>query len=98
MNRLRVMHVVVAGDIGGAERLLTDLARRPEKTSADHEVALITPNRNLAAYFVEAGLLVHDRGPARESPMAYLRQALWGPEPAFADCPRRAPCHGGSKD
>jgi glycosyltransferase involved in cell wall biosynthesis len=76
MNRLRVMHVVVAGDIGGAERLLTDLARRPEKTSADHEVALITPNRNLAGYFVEAGLLVHDRGPARENPLAYLRQAF----------------------
>jgi len=76
MNRLRVMHVVVAGDIGGAERLLADLALRPEKTAADHEVALITPNRNLANYFVEAGLRVHDRGPARENPFAYLRQAF----------------------
>jgi glycosyltransferase involved in cell wall biosynthesis len=76
MNRLRVMHVVVAGDIGGAERLLTDLARRPEKTGADHEVALITPNRKLASYLVEAGLRVHDRGPARENPVAYLRQAF----------------------
>src|SRR5580658_2675318 len=76
MSRLRVMHVVVAGDIGGAERLLVDLARRPEETGADHEVALITPNRALARYFVDAGLRVHDRGPARESPVAYLRQAF----------------------
>jgi glycosyltransferase involved in cell wall biosynthesis len=76
MSRLRVMHVVVAGDIGGAERLLTDLARRPEETGADHEVALITPNRRLASFLAGAGLVVHDRGPARESPVAYLRQAF----------------------
>jgi glycosyltransferase involved in cell wall biosynthesis len=76
MSRLRVMHVVVAGDIGGAERLLIDLARRPETSSADHQVALITPNRALARYFVDAGLRVHDRGRARENPFAYLRQAF----------------------
>src|SRR5258708_3389118 len=50
MKRLRVMHVAVAGDIGGAERLLVDLAARPDRTGADHEVALITPNRTLAAH------------------------------------------------
>jgi glycosyltransferase involved in cell wall biosynthesis len=76
MNRLRVMHLVVAGDIGGAERLLTELASRPQRTGADHEVALITPNRRLADYFVAAGLKVHDRGPASESPLATLRRAF----------------------
>jgi glycosyltransferase involved in cell wall biosynthesis len=76
MSRLRVMHVVVGGDIGGAERLLADLGVRPEATGADHEVALITPNRRLLQYFVDAGLFVHDRGPARENPAAYLRQAF----------------------
>jgi L-malate glycosyltransferase len=70
------MHVVVAGDIGGAERLLVDLARRPDATGADHQVALITPNRALARYFVDAGLRVHDRGPARENPASYLRRAF----------------------
>jgi glycosyltransferase involved in cell wall biosynthesis len=70
------MHVVVAGDIGGAERLLVDLAQRPEATGADHQVALITPNRALVSYFAEAGLRVHDRGPARENPVSYLRQAF----------------------
>ncbi len=66
----------MAGDIGGAERLLVDLASRPELTGADHEVALITPNRALADYFSRAGLRVHDRGPARENPLAYLWRSL----------------------
>ncbi len=76
MARLRVMHLVVAGDIGGAERLLCDLARRPEATGADHSVALITPNPALRATFEQAGLAVFDRGPARENPLAYLVRSL----------------------
>jgi glycosyltransferase involved in cell wall biosynthesis len=76
VKRVRVMHVVVAGDIGGAERLLVDLATRPEKTGADHQVALFTPNRALAAYLTGAGLRVHDRGSVRENPLAYLVRAL----------------------
>jgi glycosyltransferase involved in cell wall biosynthesis len=76
MSRLRVMHVVVAGDIGGAERLLVDLATRPADTGADHEVALITPNPALLAYFESSGLRVHDRGPARDNPIAYLARAF----------------------
>ena len=69
---LRVVHVVVAGDIGGAERLLVDLASRPEESGAEHVVALMTPNRALAAMFEKAGLAVRDRGPVRENPLAYL--------------------------
>jgi glycosyltransferase involved in cell wall biosynthesis len=69
---LRVMHVVVAGDIGGAERLLVDLASRPALTCAAHEVALITPNPGLRKLFAAAGLQVHSRGPAREGPLADL--------------------------
>jgi glycosyltransferase involved in cell wall biosynthesis len=70
------MHVVVGGDIGGAERVVVDLATRPERTGADHQVALITPNRKLTAYLGAAGLRVHDRGPAREDPIAYLVRSL----------------------
>jgi glycosyltransferase involved in cell wall biosynthesis len=76
MTRRRVMHVVVAGDIGGAERLLVEIARRPDDSEADHEIALMTPNRTLAAYFQDAGLVVHDRGHARENPLAYLVRSL----------------------
>lgn len=76
MRRPRVMHVVVAGDIGGAERLLVDLATRPDATGADHQVALLTPNRSLAVYLASTGLKVHDRGPVRETPLAFLSTAL----------------------
>lgn len=69
---LRVVHVVVAGDIGGAERLLVDLASRPKESGAEHVVALLTPNRALAAMFEKAGLSIRDRGPVRENPIAYL--------------------------
>jgi glycosyltransferase involved in cell wall biosynthesis len=76
MRRLRVMHVVVGGDIGGAERVVVDLATRPEVTGAEHQVALITPNRALAAYFANASVRVHDRGPSRENPLAYLYRSF----------------------
>ncbi|MGA2448527.1 MAG: glycosyltransferase family 4 protein [Polyangiaceae bacterium] len=78
MNRHRVMHVVVAGDIGGAERLLVDVATRPERTRAEHEVALFTPNSALREYFANAGLRVHDCGAAPENPIAYLQRSLGG--------------------
>jgi glycosyltransferase involved in cell wall biosynthesis len=77
------MHVVVAGDIGGAERLLVDLARRPEQTGATHEVALITPNRELARFFADAGLRCHDRGPAREGPLEYVRRSFGSADVAW---------------
>jgi len=70
------MHVVVGGDIGGAERVVADLAARPGLTGADHQVALFTPNRALAAFFAKVGVRVHDRGPVRENPIAYLYRSL----------------------
>jgi glycosyltransferase involved in cell wall biosynthesis len=70
------MHVVVGGDIGGAERLLVDLAGRPDQTRSEHEVALFTSNPSLAAYLVGAGLHVHPCGDAPENPIAYLRRSL----------------------
>ena len=66
----------MAGDIGGAERLLIDLATRPDASAAEHEIALITPNRALYAYLFDAGLVVHDRGAASETPIAYLLRSL----------------------
>jgi glycosyltransferase involved in cell wall biosynthesis len=82
MKRLRVMHVVVGGDIGGAERVVADLATRPETTAADHQVALFTPNRALAEFFTRAGVRVHDRGPVRENPFAYVYRSF-GPDAAW---------------
>jgi glycosyltransferase involved in cell wall biosynthesis len=76
------MHVVVGGDIGGAERVVAELATRPEATGAEHQVALFTPNRALAAFFARAGVRVHDRGPVRENPFAYVYRSF-GPDAAW---------------
>ena len=72
----KVVHVVVAGDIGGAERFLVGLASRPEQSGADHSIALMTPNPMLRELFSGAGLKMHDRGPVRENPLAYLWRSL----------------------
>ncbi len=70
------MHVIVGGDIGGAERVVVDLATRPGLTGADHAVALFTPNRALASCFAKAGVQVHDRGQVRENFVSYLYRSL----------------------
>ncbi|HEY8039514.1 MAG TPA: glycosyltransferase family 4 protein [Polyangiaceae bacterium] len=72
----RVVHVVVAGEIGGAERMLVDLASRPEATGAEHAVALLTPNAALRALLEGAGLRVHARQDVREGPLPFLWQTL----------------------
>jgi L-malate glycosyltransferase len=69
-----VVHVVVAGEVGGAERMLVDLARGA--SARTHTVALITPSERLRALLASAQIEVDDRGPAREGPLAYLTRSL----------------------
>jgi L-malate glycosyltransferase len=79
---MTVVHIVAAGEIGGAERMLVDLAS-PARGLAHggtsrraHSVALFTPNDALRALFRDAGLDVDDRGPVREGPLPYLASTL----------------------
>jgi glycosyltransferase involved in cell wall biosynthesis len=72
----RVVHVVVAGELGGAERMLVDLATRPEQTGVEHAIALRTPNDALRRMLRDAGVRVHDRGRAREGPLPFLWSTL----------------------
>jgi glycosyltransferase involved in cell wall biosynthesis len=73
---------VVAGEIGGAERMLMDLAHRSETSRVDHALALVTPNGRLARILKDAELSVHRLGgPVREGPLPFLWQAL-GPRHA----------------
>jgi glycosyltransferase involved in cell wall biosynthesis len=74
--RLKILHVVVAGQIGGAERLLATLATR--RGEAGHVIAVMTPNRDLTEFFRVSGAQVHDRGRCRENPLAYLSRS-YGP-------------------
>jgi glycosyltransferase involved in cell wall biosynthesis len=78
-GEIRVLHVVSAGEVGGAERMLVDLARRGPSTSVRHAVALFTPAGGaLRAFFRDAGLEVHDAGPSSESPLAIAARTLGG--------------------
>ncbi|MCA9584039.1 MAG: glycosyltransferase family 4 protein [Myxococcales bacterium] len=70
-----VLHVVVAGEVGGAERMLCDLAA-PVEGGRDHAVALLTSSDRLRGLFSGAGLDVVDGGPAREDPVSFLRRSL----------------------
>ncbi len=72
----RVVHVVVAGELGGAERMLVDLATHPAQTGVEHAVALRTPTDALRRTLRDAGLRVHDRGRAREGPLPFLWSTL----------------------
>ncbi len=77
MSAPRVVHVVVAGEIGGAERMLCDLAcDTGTGTDAEHSVALLTPNDRLAELLRGAGLRVHDPGRTREGPLPFLWSSL----------------------
>lgn len=75
---LRVVHLVVAGSIGGAERLIVELASRPGLTGASHSVALISHDDALPKYFGDAGLVVRYGGCVRQSPAMYVR-TTFGP-------------------
>jgi glycosyltransferase involved in cell wall biosynthesis len=66
------LHVVVAGEIGGAEHMLVDLASGRD----DHAVALLTPSPALAHLFADAGMRVHDPGRVPEGPITFLRSSL----------------------
>ncbi len=69
-----ILHVVVAGEVGGAERMLVDLAGRG--AYGRHRVALLTPNDRLRALFRDAELDVDDRGRVREGPLSFLVRSL----------------------
>lgn len=73
---ITVVHVVVAGEVGGAERMLVDLARADDEARVRHVVALATPSERLRGVFATAGLDVEDRGPVREGPLTYLVRSL----------------------
>jgi glycosyltransferase involved in cell wall biosynthesis len=67
---------VVAGEVGGAERMLVDLASHPELSGADHVIALMTPNRRLSRLLRSSGLVIRDRGIVRENMASFLWRSL----------------------
>lgn len=83
VRRPKVVHIVVAGHLGGAEHFLVNLASRAKLTGVDHCLALMTPNPKLRDHFVDAGLRLRDRGPVRENLAAYLWRSFGPAEIAW---------------
>lgn len=81
----RVLHVVCAGEAGGAERQLLDLVAHAEKTRATHAIALFTPSERVAEHFQRPGLRVFDRGRVHENPLAYLWRSLGPSDTAWLE-------------
>ncbi len=80
---IRVLHVVVAGELGGAEHMLRDLAAPGASRIVDHQLALLSPTPALARFFADAGLVVHDGGSVREDPVSQVVRALGGGRTRF---------------
>jgi glycosyltransferase involved in cell wall biosynthesis len=72
----RVVHVVVAGEMGGAERMVLDLARSGAAGGARHAIALVTCCRNVDEIFAGSGVRLHRRSVGREGAGAYLWRSL----------------------
>jgi len=71
-----VVHVVVAGEMGGAERMVLDLARSHAESGARHAVALIASCRKVEEMYEQSGVRLYSHGPCRENPGAYLWRSL----------------------
>ncbi len=79
MSEAPVVHVVAAGEVGGAERLLARLAA-PRAGARPHVVALFTDDAALAALFRDAGVETLTP-PARPGPRLTTRlRATGGPD------------------
>jgi glycosyltransferase involved in cell wall biosynthesis len=73
----RVVHVVVAGEIGGAERMLVDLGSPAQGGDVRHSVCVLSPRDDVADLFRDAGLAVVARRSA-EGPLPFLKQSFGG--------------------
>ncbi|MEO8875475.1 MAG: glycosyltransferase family 4 protein [Polyangiaceae bacterium] len=92
-GRVRVLHVVVAGEIGGAERMLADLVAKPAQSGACPMIALFSPNESLRRFFEHAApnVPLFDRGRARDDAFGTLWRSLGPADVAWlSDCARRA--------
>lgn len=89
----RVLHVVVAGEVGGAERMLADLVTHPDETGAEHAIALFSPCETVHRFFAQlpSGVPVFDPGRSREGALGTLWRSFAPTDAAWlAGCVRRS--------
>lgn len=73
---MRVLHVVCAGEVGGAERMLVDLVRKGPDLDAAHSIALFSRSDRLRELLTATAAPLYDRGLVREGPRTTLERAL----------------------
>lgn len=78
-EHLKILHVLSAGEVGGAERMVIDLARETEHR---HAFALFAPPPKAGQadavrdFFQASGVPLFDRGPVSDGPLGTLRRSL----------------------
>ncbi|MBK8216197.1 MAG: glycosyltransferase family 4 protein [Myxococcales bacterium] len=78
MSPPKILHVVSAGELGGAERMLFDLVRHD--TESAHAVALYSPSDAIVQAFRERVPELHVRRVRSEGPVAMLARAYGSAE------------------
>jgi L-malate glycosyltransferase len=72
---IRVAHVVVAGEVGGAERMLAALAAPRSMPGVEHVALVVSPDPRVPSLLRACGVSVEARG-AAEGPVAFVRHAF----------------------
>lgn len=89
----RVLHVVVAGEVGGAERMLADLVTHPDETGAEHAIALFSPCETVHRFFarLQPDVPIFDSGRSSESALGTLWRSFAPVDAAWLEgCVRRS--------
>lgn len=74
---IRVAHVVVAGELGGAEHMLRDLASAsPAQSSIAPVVCVLSPLTEMPRFFEDAGIKVRSGGVVGDDALSTLRRSL----------------------
>lgn len=88
MSPPKVLHVVSAGELGGAERMLFDLVRHDPESA--HAVALFSPSDAIVQAFRERVPELHVRRVRSEGPFAMLARAYGSAETEWLERVRRS--------
>jgi glycosyltransferase involved in cell wall biosynthesis len=78
----RVVHVVVAGEVGGAERMLAGLAASGAGAGIESIVVVLSPDDRIPALFRASRLHVVAK-PSAEGPLAFAKQCFGPSESAW---------------
>jgi len=79
MSVRKILHIITALDVGGAEAMLQKLVLGCDRSRFEHEVIALTAVGTIGRRLADSGVTVRDLGmsPGRPNPRAFARLALW---------------------